>query len=246
MIEVRFSTYSAEAWPSGTRPTPAKKRSVSLTAGISSSRNALRGLPASAASRSDSSSACSSRMSASFSIAVARSAGVVVDQPGKAPFAAATARFTSSSVESGMSAITSPFAGLVTSSVAPSAESTDSPSMKFWSLLLLTVAMCVCGPLLGLGDGAQYVVNGCVRHSGPLGHGLVRDLAVHHVHARLQPGHLLDGALEPVVGEREHEGERGVGERERRGHGHCTRHVRHAVVGHPVDLVDGIGVGRGT
>jgi hypothetical protein len=54
----------------------------------------------------------------------------------------ATARFTSSSVESGMSAITSPFAGLITSSVAPSAASTNSPSMKFCSLLLLMVAMC--------------------------------------------------------------------------------------------------------
>jgi hypothetical protein len=131
MIEVRPDTYSAEAWPSGTRPAPAKKRSVSLTAGISSSKKALRGLPASAASRSEISSACSSSRSASFSNAVARSAGVVVDQPGKAPLAAATARFTSSSVDSGISAITSPFAGFVTSSVAPSTGSTNSPLMKF-------------------------------------------------------------------------------------------------------------------
>ena len=80
-------------------------------------------------------------MSASFSIAVARSAGVVVAQPSNAAFAAATARFTSSSVDRGISAITSPFAGFVTSSVAPSAASTDSPSMKFWSLVLLVVAM---------------------------------------------------------------------------------------------------------
>ena len=136
MIEVRFSTYSPDAWPSGMRPAPAKNRSVSLTAGISSSKKALRGLPASAASRSEISSACSSRMSASFSIALARSAGVVAAHPGKAAFAAATARFTSSSDESGMSAITSPLAGFVTSSVSPLAASTDSPSMKFCSLRL--------------------------------------------------------------------------------------------------------------
>jgi hypothetical protein len=70
-------------------------------------------------------------MSASFSIAVARSAGVVVAQPSNAALAAPTARFTSSSPDSGMSAITSPLAGFVTSSVAPSTASTDSPLMKF-------------------------------------------------------------------------------------------------------------------
>jgi hypothetical protein len=52
-----------------------------------------------------------------------------------------------------MSAITSPLAGLVTSSVAPSAASTNSPLMKFWSLVLLMVA--IAGPhLLALGGDA--------------------------------------------------------------------------------------------
>ena len=60
-----------------------------------------------------------------------RSPGVVVAHESKARLAAATARFTSSSFESGISAIGSPFAGLITSSVAPSAASTNSPSMKF-------------------------------------------------------------------------------------------------------------------
>ena len=131
MIEVRPETNSMDALPSSTRPAPAKKRRLSHVTGISSSRNALRGLPASAASRSEISSACSSSASASLSSAAARSPGVVAAQPGKAFFAAATARFTSSSVESGISAITSPFAGFVTSSTAPSAASTNSPSMKF-------------------------------------------------------------------------------------------------------------------
>ena len=141
MIDVCPSMYSPDAWPSGRRAAPAKKRRLSHMNGISSSRKASRGLPASAASRSDSSSACSSIRSASLSSAVARSPGGVTDHSAKARFAAATARFTSSSVESGISAITSPLAGFVTSSVPPSAASTNSPSMKFCSLVLVIVAM---------------------------------------------------------------------------------------------------------
>ena len=53
--------------------------------------------------------------------------------------AAATARSTSSAVDSGASAIASPVAGLRTVSVAPSAGSTNSPSMKFWSLVWCAV-----------------------------------------------------------------------------------------------------------
>jgi hypothetical protein len=55
--------------------------------------------------------------------------------------AAATARSTSSALDSGASAIASPVAGLTTCSVAPSAGSTKSPSMKFWSLVAVAVAM---------------------------------------------------------------------------------------------------------
>ena len=63
--------------------------------GISSSRNALIGLPALSDSSSAISSACSSIASASFSSAAARSPGVVVDQPANASRAALTARSTS-------------------------------------------------------------------------------------------------------------------------------------------------------
>ncbi len=56
--------------------------------GISSSRNALIGLPALADSSSEISSACSSIVSASLIIASARSPGVVVDQPPNARRAA--------------------------------------------------------------------------------------------------------------------------------------------------------------
>jgi len=66
--------------------------------GISSSRNALIGLPALSDSSSASSSACSSIASASFSSANARSPGVVAAHPGNAVFAALTARLMPSAV----------------------------------------------------------------------------------------------------------------------------------------------------
>ena len=131
MIEVRPSEYSPAALPSRLRAAPAKKRRLSAMNGISSSKNALRGLPASADSRSASTSAFSSIASASLSSAVDRSPGVVVDQPSNAARAAATARSTSSEEESGACAMTSPVEGLITSSVAPSAASANSPLMKF-------------------------------------------------------------------------------------------------------------------
>ena len=93
--------YSPAARPSIVRAAPAKKRSWSAITGISSSTTALRGLPASAASRSAISSPRSSIRSAIRSSARARSPGGVAAQPGKAPLAAATAASTSGLVESG-------------------------------------------------------------------------------------------------------------------------------------------------
>jgi hypothetical protein len=61
-------------------------------------------------------------------------------QPSNARRAAPTARSTSSAVDSGASAIASAVAGFTTSSVCPSAGSTNSPSMKFCSLVLVAVA----------------------------------------------------------------------------------------------------------
>src|SRR5215211_8776561 len=241
MIEVRFSTYSPADLPSSTRPAPAKKRRLSQRKGISSSRKAPRGLPASAASRSASSSAWSSSRSASLMIAAARSPGVVAAQPGKARFAAATARSTSSSAESCISAIASPVAGFVTSSVSPSAASTNSPSMKFWSLVLVAVAMC----LLSLCGDAQDVLYGRVLHARALRDRGMGDLAVGHVNSRLQTRQLLDRSLQAMVGQGEHVRQRGVREREGRGNGHGTRHVCNAVMGDAVDLVHRVGVGRG-
>ena len=101
-------------------------------AGTSSPLKASIGLPALADSSSAISSARSSRASASLRMASARSPGVLVPQPpSKAARAALTARSTSSWVELGACAISSPVAGFRTASVRPSAASTDSPSMKF-------------------------------------------------------------------------------------------------------------------
>ena len=127
--------YSPAARPSMQRAAPAKKRRLSAITGTSSSSTALRGLPASAASRSAISSARSSIRSAIRSSARARSPGGVAAQPSKASFAASTARSTSGLVESGASAIGSPLAGLITSSVPPSTGSTASPPMKFFNLV---------------------------------------------------------------------------------------------------------------
>src|SRR5258708_6957759 len=68
-----------------------------------------------------------------------RSFGVFSSQPGSAFLAAATARLTSSPVQLGTSAITSPVAGLSTSIVSPLAESTHSPPMKFLYLVADTL-----------------------------------------------------------------------------------------------------------
>src|SRR3954451_18645181 len=91
---------------------PAKKRRLSAMNGISSSLKACSGLPALRASRSASSSACSSMTSASLSSAAWRSAGVVFDQAANALRAAATARSTSSRLEMGSWASSSPVAGV--------------------------------------------------------------------------------------------------------------------------------------
>ena len=123
--------YSPAARPSIVRAAPAKKRSWSTIGGISSSNIACRGLPASLVSQSVISSARSWNASASFSSSCWRSLGVVYCQVSKALRAAFTARSTSFSVERGECAITSPVAGLNTSSVLPSAGSTNSPPIMF-------------------------------------------------------------------------------------------------------------------
>src|SRR4051794_29616475 len=102
--------------------------------GISSSLTAFSGLPALRASSSASSSPWDSSTSARRRSAAWRSAGVVRDHVSKAVRAAATARSTSARPDMGSRASSSPVAGVTTDSVAPSAASTSSPSMKFLSV----------------------------------------------------------------------------------------------------------------
>ncbi len=112
--------YSPAARPSRQRAAPAKKRRLSAITGSSSLLTASIGLPAFSASMRAISSPCSSIASASASSACERCAGVVVDQPSNARRAARTARSTSSALDTGARAISSPVAGLSTGSVSPS------------------------------------------------------------------------------------------------------------------------------
>src|SRR5919201_863988 len=122
--------YSPADLPSSTRAAPAKYRMLSEHTAISS-RAYESGLPTFVDSSFASSSVCSSIRSASFSSSSCRSAGVVSSHSGSAFLAASTALPTSCSVERGTSAIVSPVAGLTTSIVPPSGESTHSPPTKF-------------------------------------------------------------------------------------------------------------------
>ena len=123
--------YSPALRPSRVRAAPAKNRRLSTIGGISSDIVSSAGLPAFSASIFTSSSACSSTASASLSRASWRSFGVESNHVwSKARFAAATARFASSSVPSWTVAITAPVWGLMMSRVWPSEDETHSPSMN--------------------------------------------------------------------------------------------------------------------
>ncbi len=149
--------YSPAALPSRLRAAPAKKRRLSAMTGISSFVAFSIGLPAFSASSRASSFPCSSIRSASASSAAERCAGVVFDHPSNARRAAITALSTSSGVEIGARAISSPVAGFSTASVSPWGA-TLSPSMKFLSvsvvvaianLLVLFVVVSSSWPLPG-------------------------------------------------------------------------------------------------
>src|SRR5258705_4441941 len=132
--------YSPVDLPSSTRAAPAKKRMLSAEIPGSSTATA-QGLPVLSDSRRASSSAFSSIASAIFSSTVMRSPGVESSHSGSALAAASTARSTSAWVPCGTSAIFSPVAGLITSIVAPSTASTQSPPTKFLYAVAVSVAM---------------------------------------------------------------------------------------------------------
>ena len=115
--------------PSRFRAAPAKKRRLSaITAGSSFATH--HGFPTFCDSSRASSSAFSSITSARPSRSSIRSLGVLPRHSLQAFLAASTARSTSSALELGTSAITSPDAGLRTSIVSPLDDSTKSPPMN--------------------------------------------------------------------------------------------------------------------
>ncbi len=65
-----------------------------------------------------------------------RSPGVASRQPGNAALAAAIAWSMSAAPLNGAVAYAAPVTGLITSVVAPSAESTNSPLTKFWKVFI--------------------------------------------------------------------------------------------------------------
>ena len=114
-----------------TRAAPAKKRRWSVITGISSRITEANGFPTFSDSIRPISSAFSSMTSASFSSIAWRSPGVLSNQTSsKAPWAAFTARSTSSSEPRGISAMISLVAGLTTGSRSSEVLSTHSPPMN--------------------------------------------------------------------------------------------------------------------
>ena len=227
----------------GCRPSPGSRRS----------RTASRGLPALSrleVARAPRRAPRSRRRARSSASARSRRRRLATSR--RTPRAPrATARSTSSSRRAAArSAIASPVAGLSTSSVAPSAASTNSPSMKFCSLVLRGRSPSALPPL------ARWSADGDRRRSRHVAQRGVRQPSASatagwvtspagDVDARAQARvRAAMRALDALVGEREHVGQRRVGERVGRGDRHRARHVRDAVVGDPVDLVGRVGVGR--
>src|SRR3954454_12597002 len=139
--------YSPADLPSSMRAAPAKKRRLSAENGISS-RDAINGLPTLTDSSCASSSAFSSMTSASLCRSSDRSFGVFSSQSGRALFAASTALSTSSALQRGTSAITSPVAGAMTSMVSPETLSTNSPPTRILYAVfvaLITHSLCRSG-----------------------------------------------------------------------------------------------------
>src|SRR3954467_13838413 len=72
-----------------------------------------------------------------------------------APFAAATARSTSSALDFGKTPSTSPVAGLVVSKVSPEAASTHSPPMKVLKVLVPGAPAAILLRRVGLGERSR-------------------------------------------------------------------------------------------
>src|SRR3990170_4987053 len=137
-----------------------------------SARDSARVFPSSRVSAVANSSRRSSRMRLARSRMAPRAGGGVAAQPGKAAWAAAMARRTSSSVALGKAPMTSPgLAGLASGKVAPSEASTHSPAIQF-------LKSCIHTPYLSGG-----------------GLGVAGDLDAQSAHRILE---VIEGSLNPL------------------------------------------------
>src|SRR5512134_1842636 len=192
--------------------------------GISSSKKAERGFPASAASRSAISSARSSIASAIFSSRFERSPGVAVDHPSKAPLAALTAASTSRLPDSGALAIVSPVAGSITASRSPSTGGTNLPPIMLLSVralgfefrlfleLRVAVAVAISPPWSGFLCLGEHLFDRRVLDADSFGDGRMGDLTGGDVDAEAKARVAASRAGDAVVGEGEHIRQGGVGQ----------------------------------
>ena len=128
-------SYSPVDLPSWTRAAPAKNRMLSVMKGMSAAETEI-GLPTSSASSLAMLSASASIASASFNIIAERSLGGVSNHTSSyALRAAATALSASSRVPICTVPTDSPFAGLMSGSVSPLDESTQSPPTNIFHVV---------------------------------------------------------------------------------------------------------------
>ncbi len=128
--------YSPALLPSRCRAAPAKNRIWSIIGGTSSDATRCAGFPQFSTSNAMSSAALASTASAIRISASDRSLGVASRHAGNAASAAAIARSMSTAPLNGAVAYARPVTGLITSVVAPSAESANSPLTKFWKVFI--------------------------------------------------------------------------------------------------------------
>ena len=222
--------YSPAARPSRQRAAPAKKRRLSAITGISSFVHRLDRL------------ARVQRLQARDLLAVlldqrrrapaapARAApGSSCDQPSNALRAARTARSTSSAVEIGARASSSPVAGLRTASVSPS-EATGSPSMKLLRVVYLWSPSSVSFLGVGVGSRARGSLIRVDRVAGAAAAPSASATAGWVISPRrtFRPSAQARGcaperALDAVLGQLDHVRQRRVRERVRRGDRHRAR-----------------------
>ena len=219
--------YSPAARPSRQRAAPAKKRRLSAITGISSFVDRLDRLAGVERLQARELLAVLLDQRRRAPAAPARAAPASsATSPSNARRAASTARSTSSALETGARASSSPVAGLSTASVSPCGGH---------ALAVDEVAERVCGARHRLSSRCRGVRVGRLGFTPPscsasATAGWVISPARTFKPMR-RPGFALQGAVDPVLGQLDHVRQRRVRERVGRGDRHRARHVRDAVVG---------------